>query len=159
MRSDGPQSRNTWSAGDKDPHRVFSDFLVRRRLKMTPQRRIILDVFLADEGHLASEDLYEKVKTVDNSIGQATVYRTLKLLSESGLAKEVHFGDGLTRYEHQYGHDHHDHLICEACGKNVEVVNDDIERLQEELARQNGFVLTGHKMYLYGLCPACRAAR
>lgn len=141
---------------DRDPHQVFSDYLSRKHLKMTPQRRVILDVFLEDEGHLASEDLYVKVKAVDPSIGQATVYRTLKLLSESGLAKEVHFGDGLTRYEHQYGHAHHDHLICEQCGKNVEVVDERIENLQEELAKNHGFSLTHHKMYLYGLCPDCR---
>jgi Fur family ferric uptake transcriptional regulator len=143
----------------KEPQSVFAEFLSRRKLKMTPQRRLILDAFLAAEGHLASEELYEMVKRQDKSIGQATVYRTLKLFSESGLAKEVHFGDGVTRYERKYGAGHHDHLICERCGVNVEVLDERIEALQEDLAKRHGFELTGHKMYLYGICSRCRKAR
>lgn len=141
----------------KEPQAVFAEYLARKSLKMTPQRRLILEVFLSEEGHLASEDLYNKVKREDRSIGQATVYRTLKLLDESGLAKAVHFGDGVTRYEKKYGADHHDHIICEVCGKTLEVVDERIEKLQDELARQHGFELTGHKMYLYGVCADCRA--
>jgi len=141
----------------KQPQDVFADYLAKSNLKMTPQRRLILDVFLRDDGHLASEDLYNMVKREDKSIGQATVYRTLKLLSESGLAKEVQFGDGVTRYEVKYGSEHHDHIICERCGKTLEVMDEDIELLQEKLAKAHGFQLTGHKMYLYGLCENCRA--
>lgn len=140
----------------KDPTSVFFDYLGRNGLKLTPQRRTILDVFLTTEEHLTPEELYNKVKTVDPAIGQATVYRTLKLLSLSGLAKEVHFGDGMTRYEQKYGHKHHDHLICEVCGKNIEVLDEKIEKLQHDLAASHGFVLTGHRMYLYGVCPDCR---
>jgi len=140
----------------KEPQVVFAEYLVKKNLKMTPQRRLIVDVFLREGGHLASEELYNIVKKEDKSIGQATVYRTLKLLSESGIAKEVQFGDGVTRYERKYGSSHHDHLICERCGRNVEVVDEGIERLQEELAKREGFVLTNHKMYLYGICPDCR---
>lgn len=143
----------------KDPYAIFADFVVRKKLKMTPQRRQILDVFLAEEGHVTSEELYQKVKRDYASIGQATVYRTLKLLADSGLAKAVEFGDGAMRYEILFGQTHHDHLICEECGKNVEVVDPAIERLQEEVARRHGFALTGHKLYLYGLCPECRAKR
>lgn len=142
--------------GAKEPRHIFSEFLTKKHLRMTPQRLLILDVFLREEGHLSSEELWREVKALDQSVGQATVYRTLKLLTESGLAKEVQFGDGLSRYEHQYGHTHHDHLICEQCGDNVEVVDERIEELQEELARRHDFVLTGHKMYLYGLCARCR---
>lgn len=142
----------------EDPYQYFSDFIARKRLKMTPQRRHILDIFLRDEGHLTSEELYRKVKGERDSIGQATVYRTLKLLADSGLAKAVEFGDGTLRYEVKYGHEHHDHLICEQCGKNVEVFDPNIERLQESVAAAHGFLLTGHKLYLYGLCPDCRQA-
>lgn len=140
----------------KEAQAVFAEYLAGKGLKMTPQRRLILHVFLREDGHLASEDLYNKVKKEDRSIGQATVYRTLKLLDESGLAKAVHFGDGVTRYEKKYGAEHHDHIICENCGKTLEVVDERIERLQEEMAEVHGFVLTGHKMYLYGLCEECR---
>ncbi len=141
----------------KDPLAVFSDYIAGKRLKMTPQRKRILEIFLESKGHLTAEDIYRNIKETYDSIGQATVYRTMKLLAESGLAKAVEFGDGAIRYELKYGQDHHDHLICERCGVNVEVVDSEIEALQEKVAAANGFVLTGHKMYLYGLCPACRA--
>ena len=88
-----------------------------------------------------------------------TVYRTLKLLADAGLAKAVEFGDGAVRYELLYGQVHHDHLICEQCGINVEVVDPAIEKLQEQVAARHGFALTGHKLYLYGLCPECLKKR
>lgn len=143
----------------RDPLQVFSDYIAANGLKMTPQRKLIVDVFLREEGHPTTEELYEKVKKDDPSVGQATVYRTMKLLSESGIAKEVRFGDGVARYEQKYGNKHHDHLICEQCGKNIEVLDEQIELLQEELAARHGFVLTSHRMYLYGECKACREAR
>lgn len=142
-----------------DPLAVFTAYLTSKHGKMTPQRRLILDVFLSESGHPAPEELYVKVKQLDKTIGQATVYRTLKLFSEAGLAKEVHFGDGLTRYEPKFGHSHHDHLICERCGRYIEVVDDRIEQLQEELALQHDFILTGHRMYLYGICGDCRKSQ
>ncbi|MEA4855938.1 Fur family transcriptional regulator [Solidesulfovibrio sp.] len=140
----------------KDPNAIFTDFVARKKLKMTPQRRRILEVFLAEQGHVTSEELYQKVKREYDTIGQATVYRTLKLLADSGLAKAVEFGDGAMRYEILYGQSHHDHLICEVCGVNVEVVDPSIERLQEDVARRHGFRLTAHKLYLYGICPDCQ---
>lgn len=139
----------------KEAKSAFDHFLSRKNLRMTPQRGLIMDVFLKREDHLTSEELYDIVKKKDKSIGQATVYRTLKLLSEAGIAREVDFGDGVVRYEHSYGHKHHDHLICERCGKSIEVVDQHIEDLQERLAQKHGFVLTGHKMYLFGLCGEC----
>jgi Fur family ferric uptake transcriptional regulator len=135
----------------------FEQFLEERGLRMTPQRSLIVDVFLKTERHVSSEDLYSLVKRKDRSIGQATVYRTLKLLSESGIAREVDFGEGVTRYEHEYGHEHHDHLICESCRKSIEVVDPRIEELQEKLARDHGFVMTSHKLDMFGLCAKCRA--
>ncbi|MGE4553047.1 MAG: Fur family transcriptional regulator [Desulfovibrionaceae bacterium] len=135
---------------------IFTEYLADHQLKMTQQRRAILDTFLAVTGHVSSEDLYERVKARDASIGQATVYRTLKLLADSGLASCVSFGDGVTRYEPLWGQEHHDHLICEACGRNLEILDERIEILQEELAEHYGFTLSHHKMYLYGLCPDCR---
>jgi Fur family ferric uptake transcriptional regulator len=132
----------------KTPQEVFAEYLADENLKMTPQRRIILDTLLKKNDHLSSEELY--------AIGQATVYRTLKLLSDSGLIEPLDFADGVTRYEPCYGKDHHDHLICEQCGKNIEIVDEVIERRQEQLAKEHGFTLLRHKMYLYGLCPECR---
>ncbi|MEF2144320.1 MAG: Fur family transcriptional regulator [Desulfovibrionaceae bacterium] len=140
----------------KPPETAFADYLTARSLKMTPQRRLILSTFIDAAGHLSSEELYNHVKIKDPAVGQATVYRTLKLFLDSGIAEAVDFGDGLVRYELRYGQDHHDHLICEQCGKNIEIVEPTIERLQEELARSYNFTLRRHKMYLFGLCPDCR---
>jgi Fur family transcriptional regulator, ferric uptake regulator len=133
----------------------FFAYLAKKKLKFTSQRALIFDVFWQVKEHISSEELYGLVKKKDPSIGQATVYRTLKLLSDSKIAKEVDFGDGVTRYEPYYGQSHHDHLICEECGKSIEVVDERIEQLQEELAAKHGFTLSGHSMYLYGKCRHC----
>ncbi|MFN2268469.1 MAG: Fur family transcriptional regulator [Desulfonatronovibrio sp.] len=133
----------------------FFNYLARKKLKFTSQRALIFDVFWDIKEHISPEELYGLVKKKDPSIGQATVYRTLKLFSDSKIAREVDFGDGVSRYEPYFGHKHHDHLICNECGKSVEVVDERIESLQEELAAKNGFTLSSHSMYLYGLCSEC----
>ncbi|MDO9081894.1 MAG: Fur family transcriptional regulator [Humidesulfovibrio sp.] len=149
-------SAATHNATRQTPHEVFSGYLSANSLKITPQRRLILDIFLAEPGHVSSEELYAKIKRRDPAIGQATVYRTLKLLAECRLAGAVSFADGITRYEPHFGVEHHDHLICEVCGRTIEIVDPVIERRQEELADQYGFTLARHKMDLYGACPDCR---
>ena len=126
-------------------------------LRMTPQRERIMDIFLREAGHMTTEELYARIRQKDPSLGQATVYRTVKLLCEAGVAREVRFGDGVARYE-QRGEAHHDHLICERCGKNIEVMDPELERLQEALAREHGFTPTFHRLYLYGVCKECRDA-
>lgn len=140
----------------KTEKQIFDDFLLKKNLRETPQRGLILDEFLKREEHTTAEELYDIVKKRDRTIGQATVYRVLKLLCEAGLAREVDFGDGVMRYEHQYGHQHHDHLVCRSCGRTVEVCDPVIEELQGRLAALHGFSLLDHEMYLYGLCEGCR---
>jgi len=142
----------------QNPVRAFTDYIADRGLKNTPQRRLIVDVFFRSGKHLSTEELYTVVRAQDGSVGQATVYRALKLLCDAGLAKELHFGGGTARYEPIEDDSHHDHLICGSCGKNQEVMDAEIERLQEELAARHGFTLTSHKMILYGVCEECRAA-
>lgn len=137
--------------------RAFNAFAVRKGLRSTKQRDIILDVFLATHEHLSVEELYLKVRASHPGIGQATVYRTLKLFVEAGLAREMTFADGQTRYEHQLAGEHHDHLICTRCNAIIEFEDETIERLQREIAERHGFLLTSHKMQLCGLCPACRS--
>lgn len=134
----------------------FFNYLAQQKLKFTSQRALIFDIFWNIKDHVSPEELYGLVKEKDPSVGQATVYRTLKLLSDATIAREVDFGDGVSRYEPSFGQGHHDHLICKKCGKNVEVVDERIEALQEELAAKHGFTLSGHSMYLYGECGECR---
>lgn len=140
----------------KNEKQIFEDFLEKKGLRDTPQRELMLDEFLKKEEHTTAAELYDIVKQRDRTIGQATVYRVLKLICEAGLAREVDFGDGVMLYEHHYRHAHHDHLVCQGCGKIVEVVDTVIEELQQRLAVQYGFQLTAHEMYLYGLCEKCR---
>lgn len=140
----------------QNPVRVFIDYIAEHGLKNTPQRRLIAEVFFKSGKHLSTEELYSVVREADSSIGQATVYRTLKLLCVAGLAKELHFGESTARYEPIEDGSHHDHLICRSCGKNQEVMDANIERLQEELAERHGFTLTSHRMILYGICGDCR---
>jgi Fur family ferric uptake transcriptional regulator len=141
----------------KSAHQVFMEFLRSNALSMTPQRRVIVETFLEAEGHFSAETLYLRVRETLPDIGQATVYRTLKLLVDSGLADAFDLGEGVALYEHRYGHDHHDHLVCVLCGRKVEIVDEAIERRQESLAEENGFTLTRHRMFLFGLCPGCSA--
>ena len=136
----------------------FKSYLREQRLKSTAQRDAIVEVFLEGMGHISVEELYDKVRRRNPGIGYATVYRTMKLLTECGVADERHFRNGEARYEIAEK-DHHDHLICERCGKIVEFEEDRIEALQEETARRLGFELRGHKMELYGVCQDCRRSR
>lgn len=116
-------------------------------------------MFFANDQHISVEELYREVKRVNPRVGYATVYRTVRLLRECGLAAERHFHDGEARFENVEEEHHHDHLICERCGRIVEFANDAIERLQEQIAARLGFVITRHKMELYGLCAECRSGR
>jgi Fur family ferric uptake transcriptional regulator len=135
---------------------VFERFIESKGLKHSKPRMGILEVFLGIEKHVSIDELWAAVKMKHPSIGYATVYRTLKLLCEGGLCRELHFEDGTTRFEHLYGHDHHDHIICTECGRLVEVVDEKIEALQVKLMRRHGFSPKYHRMDLYGTCQNCR---
>ncbi len=134
---------------------IFESFLREKDLKLTEQRKQILEEFLKVETHVTAEELYQRIKQDNPGIGIATVYRTLKLLSECGLADELQFGDGTARYEHAYGHEHHDHLICIQCGRYTEVCDPEIEELQAKLAQRNDFRVMRHRLVIYGLCHQC----
>ena len=138
---------------------VFLKHLQKKGLKRTSQRDLILDVFLRTEAHLSNEDLYRLVKEIDPGVGQTTVYRTLKLLTEAGLAREVRFGDGRTHYEHQYKHQHHDHMICSECGKIIEFFSAELEAIQDAMAAKHRFEITQHLLRIIGVCAECRRAR
>lgn len=136
---------------------IFESHIRKKNLKHTEQRTQILMTFLETERHLTAEELYILVRKKYPSVGYATISRTLKLLCDCGLCSELRVEDGVTRYEHLYGHDHHDHLICIECGSFVEVVSLEIERLQEKLAQANGFTTKRHRLEIYGICKKCSA--
>lgn len=135
---------------------ILQDHIRATGLRRTEQRELILDIFLSTEDHLSSEDLYSLVHRKDPTVGHTTVYRTLKLLTEAGLAREVRFGDNKTYYEHHYNHDHHDHMICTECGKVIEFFSADIESLQDEMADKFNFKPTHHSLRMWGVCSDCQ---
>ena len=140
----------------KNKKELFRAFIARQGLKSTRQRDVILDFFLSAKSHMSVEELYRKLRDRHPNIGYATVCRTLKLFAQSGIAHEIRFGDGQTRYEHLAEGQHHDHLVCTACGTIAEFENKTIEKLQTDVADSQGFLIHSHKLELYGLCAKCR---
>lgn len=149
-------TRNTMPEFAKEKE-IFFEHLRRAGFKKTSQRELILEVFLKTEGHLSAEDLYNIVKVEDPTVGFTTVYRTLKLLAECGLAREERLSDTHTRYEHLYNHQHHDHLICTVCGRLIEFYSEEIENKQDEIAAQHNFQPTRHSLRIWGVCSDCQA--
>lgn len=144
-----------------DKAKISNDFrlcLSEKGLKVTRQREVILAEFLRAGSHLSIDELYLRVRRKNPRIGYATVYRTLKLFAECGIAEPRQFGDGHTRYESTSPDEHHDHLICTGCGKIVEFEDPQIEDLQLKVARQHGFIIERHRLNLYGRCRDCQPA-
>ena len=130
----------------------WKTYLEEHHLNTTQQRELIVDHFLRSRDHVSIDELLVRVRKRNKKVGYATVYRTLKLLVESGLAHQRQFGDGQARYE--VTGEHHDHLICVKCGLILEFEDDEIERLQDGIAeRLGGFEVVRHRHELYGVCP------
>lgn len=135
---------------------IFHSHLKRVGLKHTEQRDTILRTFLETRDHLSTDELHRLVKKKDPKIGFTTVYRTLKLLSECGLASEVAFNDGVARFEHQYNRRDHHHMVCTECGNSVEFFSPEIEKLEQDIGRKHHYTTTRHSFQIYGLCENCR---
>jgi len=134
--------------------RALARYLDQHNLRHTRQRDAILEAFLEAKGHITSEEIYERVREKHPNIGYTTVYRTMKLLCDAGLAHERRFEDGVARYEIQ--HEHHDHLVCVRCGKIIEFECQMIESAQNDIADRYGFQVLRHRHELYGHCRSCR---
>ncbi len=135
---------------------IFLSHVQKYGLRRTAQRDLILEIFLRTEQHLSSDDLYDLVKQADPSVGHTTVYRTLKLLTEAGLAREVRFGDGRTHYEHDYNHEHHDHMICTNCHRIIEFDSSEMEAMQNRIAAAHNFQIAQHSLRISGVCADCQ---
>ncbi len=132
----------------------WKEYLQTHRLNTTQQRELIVDYFFKSHEHVSIDDLLARVRTRNAKVGYATVYRTLKLLVEAGLAIQRQFGDGQARFE--LAGEHHDHLICTQCGLIIEFEDDEIEALQDKVADRFGFNVERHRHELYGKCKDCR---
>jgi len=136
----------------------FKAILRKNGLKYTKQRELILKALYQNNGHFSPEVLYKLVQDEDPkmNIGIATVYRTLGLLEDEGLVSSLSFGAQGKKYELGVK-EHHDHLICNECGKIVEFCDEEIEKRQEAIAKHFKFKLTNHSMKIYGVCPDCQS--
>jgi len=141
----------------REEKEVFAAHLAKHRLKRSEQREVILDTFLRSERHLSVDDLLILVQKRAPAIGRTTVYRTLKLLQAAGLAQELVL-QGQTRFEREYKREHHDHFICKSCGEIFEFSSAEIERIQDEIAADVGFVIDGHRHQIFGFCRDCVAS-
>lgn len=139
-----------------DTKKKFVDFLIKKNLRYTSQRQHILDVFMSTERHVTTEDLYMLVRKKYNGIGYATVFRTMKLLMQSGVCRGVDFGDAAQRYEYRHDNGHHDHLVCLNCGRFVEIFDAKLEELQRHIVKKHDYMQEYHKLDIFGLCPQCK---
>jgi len=137
----------------------FREFLYQQELKLTPERKIVLEEVFAIHGHFEAEDLLFKIRSKGRRVSKGTIYRTLRLLVDSGLVRKVVFTDKHLHYEHVYGHKHHEHLICSGCNRVINFYRQELEEALEEACRLNNFQMKSHKVEVVGYCQRCSAAK
>ena len=140
----------------------FRKALKGEALRLTTQRRAILEDILESTEHREIDDIYFSLKSRGIPVSRATIYRTLDVLEQVDFVLKMDIGDGRYRYENNLASSrtgapraHHDHMICEGCGKIIEFVDHQIERRQEKIAAEHNFKLLRHSHQLYGLCSDC----
>lgn len=134
---------------------IFQAYLRDRGLKYTPERQILLREVLSNDEHFEAEQLVIALRQGGKRVAKATVYRTLPLLVNCGIIKQIQFGDKLARYEHTFGQAPHDHMVCERCRRIIEFDSADVLRLRTILAAQHRFHATSHRLQISGLCWEC----
>ena len=133
--------------------RRFMDFLAQKNLRLTAQRQAIIDTAFSTEEHFTAEQLLAWSRRRDKSVSRATVYRTLPLLTESGLVREMDFGKDYKFYDPNYAeHPHHNHIICQDCEKIVEFESEKIEKLENEISQRLGFAVKAHRLQITATC-------
>lgn len=133
----------------------FREYLRSQHLRMTRERRAILDEMLEVRGHFDADQLLMLFRRKGRPVSRATLYRTLARLVDAGIVHKIEMETGQARYEPMFGRHHHDHLVCVECGRIIEFENRDIERLQEEVCRRKKFTMTGHTHQIRGSCESC----
>lgn len=135
---------------------TFAKYLNSKDLKLTKERKTILQEIFLQRGHLEAEDLLHNLRRKKKRASRATIYRTLELLVDSGMVRKVDFGHGHSHYEHVLGHAHHEHMICLKCGKVIEFSDKRIERSLKILCEKSEFEHTSHYFQIFGYCKDCR---
>jgi Fur family ferric uptake transcriptional regulator len=140
------------------PEAKFREFLEIRGEKLTEPRRILVRHIFDSHKHFDADELVADLRAAGRQVSRSTVYRTLRLLVEAGLLRELRLTNR-TAYEHDYGYPSHDHLHCTECNKVVEFNNDEIRRLRDAISHEHGFRPSGHRFIITGVCPACSRSR
>jgi Fur family ferric uptake transcriptional regulator len=140
-------------AGKQAAKERFVAFLERKQLRLTNQRRAIIDTVFETEEHFTAEQLLEWSRKRDSSVSRATVYRTLPLLTESGLVREMDFGKDYKFYDPNYAeHPNHNHIICQDCDKIVEFDSPKIDRLESQISHKLGFRVKTQRLQITASC-------
>ena len=142
-----------------NPSDKLDAYLRQNGLKLTKQRQIILEKFVEFDRHVTPDDMLTMLKPDMPNLGLATLYRTMKLFVQAGIAHERRFADGLTRYEYAVEGEHHDHIICIDCGLIIEFEDDIIEERQRLVSQKYGITIQSHRLDIYGSCvdyPNCK---
>src|SRR5947209_3571018 len=141
------------NAGSKCAKARFIDFLAQKNLRLTAQRQAIVNSAFSTRQHFTAEQLLDWSRRRDKSVSRATVYRTLPLLTESGLVREMDFGKNYKFYDPNYAeHPHHNHIICQDCEKIVEFECEKIEKLENEISHRLGFSVKAHRLQITATC-------
>ena len=139
------------------PVSKFREFLLTKKMRLTPEREAIVSAVYATHDHFDAEQWVADLSRRRGMGGasRSTIYRTLNLLEEAGLLRRVARTNGREVYEHDYGYPAHDHLICRKCGAMIEFPNEVIANVLESIALEHGFRMSGHRLEVDGICAAC----
>lgn len=132
-----------------------TDILLSRGYRLTPQRMMVVDALHKVDRHVSAEEIFQQVKARYPYANISTVYRTLELLKELGLAAEIDLGDGIVRY-HAKGDSRHHHLVCNRCGRMTQLPESELNSLEKALFRNHGFKADLSHLAIFGLCQKCR---
>lgn len=136
-------------------HEAFQRYLKHNGIKCTSARRRVLDAVLELDEHFEAEQVFYGLREQGATVGKATVYRTLPLLVDCGILKQVRFDVKQAHYEYAFGEDPHDHMLCRRCGRIVEFASDEVEELRARIGRRHHFHVISHRFQLSGLCWEC----
>jgi Fur family ferric uptake transcriptional regulator len=139
------------------PAERFAQFLQSRGKRVTRQRRLIVEQVFSHHDHFDADELMEHLQDLitQRKLSRPTIYRTLAELVEAGLLRKMALG-GRSVYEHEYGYPRHDHLYCEVCNRLIEFQSPELDRICAAVAREHSFEVMGHRMFVMGVCAACR---
>jgi len=142
------------------PLKRFEEYLQSRSMRLTQQRRLILDHVFSRHEHFDADALIEQMPSSgeEGHVSRPTVYRTLNEFVDAGLLRKFQLG-GRAVYEHDYGYPQHDHLHCNECGKLIEFTSEDLMEIRATVAREHRFYVTGHRLIIAGICEDCRLAK